>query len=112
MKATLGSAIVVWSAAVIGIGAAIISVPQAFGWYEQEAATNVMVRVADVEESYRRMQQSSRAVQRARIEARYEVDRARCGALGGFKRDKCLVFAHAGRSRSTLEAAGPYEFGF
>lgn len=77
-----------------------------------EASANEMVRVADIEESYRRTQQSSRAAQRARIEARYQVERARCGALGGFKRDKCLVSAHATRGRSMLEAAAPYEVRF
>jgi hypothetical protein len=77
-----------------------------------EAAASEMVRVADIEESYRRTQASSRAAQRARIEARYQLDRARCGALGGFKRDRCLVSAHAAKGRALLEAAAPYEVRF
>jgi hypothetical protein len=77
-----------------------------------EAAANEMVRVADIEDGYRRTQQSSRAVQRARIEARYQIERTKCGAVGGFKRDKCLVTAHAAKGRAMLEAAAPYEVRF
>ena len=53
--------------------------------------------------------QSAREAQRARIDARYQADRARCDTLGGFKRDKCLIQAHAARGRALLEAAAPYE---
>jgi hypothetical protein len=77
-----------------------------------EASANEMVRVADIEEGYRRTRQSSREAQRARIEARYQVERTRCGTLGGFKRDKCLVSAHAAKGRALLEAAAPYEARF
>lgn len=52
---------------------------------------------------------SAREAQRARIGARYETDRARCDTLGGFKRDKCLIRAHAAKGRALLEAAAPYE---
>lgn len=74
-----------------------------------EAGANELVRVAEVEASFRRNQQSERALQRARIEARYQVDRARCAAHGGFQRDQCLVHVHAARGRSLLETAAPYE---
>ena len=53
--------------------------------------------------------QSARERQRARIEARYQADRASCDALGGYKRDKCLIRAHAAKGRAMLEAAAPYE---
>ena len=53
--------------------------------------------------------QNAREAQRARIEARYQAERARCDALTGFKRDKCLIQAHAARGRAMLEAAAPYE---
>lgn len=53
--------------------------------------------------------QSAREAQRARIDARYQSDRARCDALSGFKRDKCLIQAHAAKGRALLEAAAPYE---
>lgn len=91
----LGAGAVISSAAAIGIGAAVNSAPQTMSQHE-----------------YERTQQSSRTAQRARIEARYQVERARCGALGGFKRDKCLVSAHAARGRSKLESAVPYEVRF
>ena len=77
-----------------------------------EAQARDMVRVAEIEQGYRRTQESARALQRARIDARYQVDRARCGTLGGFRRDQCLVQAHAARGRAMLAAAGPYETRF
>lgn len=77
-----------------------------------EAESDQSVRRADAEAAYRRTQQSARAAQRARIDARYQVERAKCGALGGYKRDKCLVQVHATRGRSMLAAAAPYEARF
>lgn len=53
--------------------------------------------------------QSAREAQRARIDARYQSDRARCDTLAGFRRDKCLIQAHANKGRTLLEAAAPYE---
>jgi len=77
-----------------------------------EAQAEESVRIAEADAAYRRTEQATRAAQRARIEARYQVERAKCGALGGFKRDKCLVKVHASRGRSMLEAAAPYEVRF
>ena len=74
-----------------------------------EAQAREMVRVAEVENDFRRNQQAARALQRARIDARYQVERARCNALGGFKRDRCMVDVHAVRGRSLMQAAAPYE---
>lgn len=74
-----------------------------------EAAAHEMVQVAEIEESYRRNEASARALQRARIDARYQVDRARCAAHGGFKRDRCLIRAHATKGRAMLDVAAPYE---
>lgn len=76
---------------------------------EAEAAQKV--RLAEIEESYHRTQKAARQAQRARIDARYQLDRARCGALRGFKRDKCLIQAHAFRGRGMLELAAPYTEG-
>ena len=74
-----------------------------------EAAAEESVAIADTEAMFRRTQQSARAAQRARIDARYQMERAKCGALGGLKRDKCLVKVSAVRGRSLLDAAAPYE---
>lgn len=74
-----------------------------------EAAAHEMVRVAEIEANYRRTENSARALQRARIDARYQVDRARCGAQSGIKRDRCLIRAHATKGRALLDAAAPYE---
>lgn len=75
-----------------------------------EAQARDLVRVAELEQDFRRTEQSARALQRARIDARYQVERARCGLQpAGFKREKCLVKAHANRGRALLEAAAPYQ---
>jgi len=77
-----------------------------------EAEAREMVRVAEIELGFRRTETSARALQRARIDARYQVERARCGTLAGAKRDRCLIRAHAARGRAFLEAASPYEVRF
>ena len=67
------------------------------------------VRIADLEAGFRRTRDAARDAQRARIEARYFIERAQCAALGGLKRDQCQIAAHAARGRALLEAAAPYE---
>jgi hypothetical protein len=74
-----------------------------------EASADAMVRVADVEERYRHDDASAREAQRARIDAQYQVARARCQALSGYRKDKCLISAHATRGRALLAAHAPYE---
>ena len=54
----------------------------------------------------------ARAQQRQLIEARHREARARCDALGGFRRDQCLVKAHAAKGRALLASAAPYEVRF
>lgn len=54
------------------------------------------------------VQEAARGAQRAMIEARYQEDRARCDAMSGPRRDRCLIDAHARKGRSMLEAAAPY----
>ena len=88
----LGTGTIIASAAALGIG--VPPAPQA--------------RVSDLAGSFRTLD-SARNAQRARIEARYTLDRAGCAALGGIKRDRCLIAAHATRGRALLEAAAPYE---
>lgn len=67
------------------------------------------VRVAELESAYRRTERAARDAQRARIDARYEVERAQCDTLKGFRKDKCLIKVHATKGRALLEAAAPYE---
>lgn len=74
-----------------------------------EAAAHELVLAAEIEAKYRGTETSARALQRARIDARYQVDRARCGAQSGVKRDRCLIRAHATKGRAMLDAAAPYE---
>lgn len=77
-----------------------------------EASSAGMVRIAEVEQDFRRTHRSARELQRTRIEARYQLERTRCAALGGYKRDKCLIQAHAAKGRALLDAAAPYELRF
>jgi hypothetical protein len=72
------------------------------------AEADEMVRVADLDARFHRSQSTARNLQRARIEARYQVERVACMAQGGAKRDGCLIAAHATRGRALLEAASPY----
>ena len=73
-----------------------------------QALAEEIVRVADLEERYRRTPEATRAAQRARIEARYRLARARCAALRGFDRDRCYIDAHAIRGRALLESQDLY----
>lgn len=77
-----------------------------------EVAGFTAVRAAEAEQAYRRTEGTARALQRTRIDARYQADRSRCAALAGYKRDKCLIQAHANRGRALLDAGAPYEVRF
>jgi hypothetical protein len=52
--------------------------------------------------------EGARRTQRDGIDARYQAERAKCEALGGLRRDNCLIEAHARKGRAMLEAAAPY----
>jgi hypothetical protein len=73
-----------------------------------QAGAREAIREADLEASFRRTPAAAREAQRARIEARYLVERARCATLGGPSRDQCQINAHASRGRALLTAATPY----
>ena len=51
---------------------------------------------------------TAREERRALVEARYLAVRARCDGLGGAKRDRCLIDAHAYKGRALLEIQAPY----
>ena len=51
---------------------------------------------------------TAREERRALVESRYLVVRARCDALGGAKRDRCLIDAHAYKGRALMEIQAPY----
>ncbi len=89
---TLGIGTIIASAAALGIGVA--QPPQGHS--------------SDLAGGFRTLE-SARNAHRARIEARYTFERAACAGLGGIKRDRCLISAHANRGRALLEAAAPYE---
>lgn len=91
----LGTGAVITSAAAIGIGATSAGDPS-------QPATRGEYRMA-------MQHQSAREAQRARIDSRYQSDRTLCDSLSGFKRDQCLIHAHATKGRAMLEAAAPYQ---
>ena len=66
------------------------------------------LRLADLDERFRRTPEAARNAQRARIDVRYQAARARCAVLRGFEHDQCLIAAHAIRGRALLEAQDPY----
>lgn len=66
------------------------------------------MRSADLELAFRHSEPAARDAQRARIDARYEIDRAGCEPLRGLRKDDCLVQAHARKGRMLLEASAPY----
>jgi hypothetical protein len=74
-----------------------------------ESEGRAATRLAELEATYRGTHDAARVAQRARIEARYNLARARCAPLGGYARDQCLVAAHALKGRALLEAQVPYE---
>ena len=59
-----------------------------------------------------RVRESAREEQRGEIHARYLEERQHCTELSGFKREKCLVRAHAKKGRALLAVAAPYETRF
>jgi hypothetical protein len=78
-------------AAAIGIDAQSTPAP---------AASTHLSRAATLE--------AARRAQREAIDARYQADRAKCDDVGGVRRDRCLIEAHARKGRALLEAATPY----
>lgn len=90
----LGTGAVITSAAALSIGT---------------ASSQPISPVARSEYEVARMAWSAREAQRARIYARYADARARCEPLGGARRDRCLIDAHAEKGRALLAAHAPYQ---
>ena len=80
-------------------------------WCEAAALAREAARLAEVEAAFRGSEQSIRAMQRARIELRYQTERARCAPLAGPQRDQCVIAAHALKGRALLDSASPYQTG-
>ena len=89
----LGTGAIITSAAALGIG-----VPSISGQHPS----------AQDDISRARIQGAAREAHREAIEARYREVRAQCDALGGVRRDHCLIKAHAFRGHALLEAHAPY----
>jgi hypothetical protein len=93
----LGIGFIVTSAAAIGITAT--AMPQAIVGPQGSLTFTQM----------KRFESSARDAQRARIDQRYEAERARCEPLRGLAHDRCLISAHAHRGHALIEAAAPYQ---
>ena len=95
----LGVAVIATSAAGFGISAGRAPQPTLMQCTQSGAPDICRMRLAS----------AARDEQRARVETRYEADRAKCAPLSGAQKDACLIAAHAARGRLLLEAAAPYE---
>ena len=93
---------VVWIA--LGMGT-VISGAAAIGVETQSAP----VAVALSHSQRAVVVETARRKQRDTIESRYQSQRVRCDALGGVRRDNCLIDAHARKGLAMLEAAAPYQ---
>ena len=51
----------------------------------------------------------ARQAQRDMIESRYQAERAQCDSLGGARRDRCFIDAHARKGLLMMETAAPYQ---
>lgn len=60
------------------------------------------ILLADLEARYRGTFSANRDATLVRVRAKYDVDRSRCFAFAGFKRDNCVVAAHAERARALM----------
>ena len=87
----IGLGTMISGAAAIGVDNARAPAPQAQSHAQRAAAM-----------------EAARNAQRAMIDTRYQEDRAKCDALGGTRKDDCLIDAHARKGRAMLEAAAPY----
>ena len=75
---------------------------------QAESRAREQVLLAELEARYLGTFATSREATLTRIRAKYDVDRSKCFAYSGFKRDDCVVAAHAERARSlmTIKAEG------
>lgn len=69
---------------------------------EVRAAT--AVHFAELETKYRGTVKSAHALQLARIDAAYTKSRGRCVDMDTYKRDSCVVAAHAERAKAKVAA--------
>jgi len=69
---------------------------------QAETRARESVLVADLEARYRGTVTAAREANFARIRAKYDVDRSRCFAYAGIKRDDCVIAAHAERARALM----------
>ena len=69
---------------------------------QAESRARQEVLLAELEARYRGTFSAAREANFTRIRAKYDVDRSRCFAYAGFKRDNCVVAAHAERARALM----------
>lgn len=60
------------------------------------------ILLAELESRYRGTVNAGRDAAMVRVRARFDIERSRCSAYAGFKRDTCVVSAHAERARSLM----------
>ena len=91
----LGTGTIITSAAAIGNGSAREEFPEPLVLPQTRA-------------DYARLEHQARVEQRALIEARFQIAKARCAPLRGYEHDWCVIEAQAARGRALLESQDPY----
>jgi hypothetical protein len=92
----------------LGTGTILTSVAaMGFGAARGETTPEPLV-LPHTRADFARFEQQARSEQRALIEARYQLAKARCAPLRGYGHDQCVIEAHAARGRALLESQDPY----
>ena len=92
----------------LGIGA-IVTSAAAIGFNSAGSPQSASAAAPTSKIEMRRAEAAARDAQRARIDQRYEAERAQCESVSGVRHDRCLINAHVHRGRALLEAAAPYQ---
>ena len=69
---------------------------------QAETRAREQVLLAELEARYRGTFAAAREAGFTRIRAKYEIDRSKCFAYAGVKRDNCVIAAHAERARALM----------
>ena len=69
---------------------------------QAESRAREEVLLAELEARYRGTFSAARDATFTRIRTKYDVDRSRCFAYAGARRDNCVVAAHAERARALM----------
>jgi hypothetical protein len=69
---------------------------------QAETRAREQVLLAELEARYRGTFAAAREAGFTRVRAKYDVDRSKCFAYAGARRDNCVIAAHAERARALM----------